>query len=320
VREAAVVAELAFTLLGEGVAHSGGLASASLGREVALVIVAVLEAALIAKLAVVLVTEVVALTGGTRGTGTTSTSSATSALRLADGAAGGVGVSAVIGEAAATGVAEVAAQLEAFAVVLGLLLQDELLSLLALNGLLASTILAARAAAATASSIDITLLLGGRGLLLALGLGGALALGSGLLLLLLLTSHVEVLALVTEAALSTAGEVAASLLLASLLLLLLRAVRDTLVLDTVKESAAVTEAALLLLLPVVAVTLGGVVTRGRLDLVTLGVLVLALGTEAAVSSVSERAADFLAGRAGSDSLRGSLLRFFGFGGGLIGHG
>jgi len=109
----------------------------------------------------------------------------------------------------------------------------------------------------------------------------------------LVACDVLVLAVLTEAALATVLEVTADLLFARGVFGSGDAVGCSLVLRAVEESAPLTESALFLLGPVVAVALGGVVTRRCVDLESSGVFVLALVFEAAFSIVSESPADLL---------------------------
>jgi hypothetical protein len=116
-----------------------------------------------------------------------------------------------------------------------------------------------------------------------------ISIGSGLLVGL----HVLVLAVLAEATLSSVLEVAAHLLLAGGVLGLRNSVRGALVLCAMEESTPLAKSALFALSPVVAVALGGVITRGSVDESTSRMLVLAVAVEAAFAIVSESAADFL---------------------------
>jgi len=106
--------------------------------------------------------------------------------------------------------------------------------------------------------------------------------------------NVLVLAFASESALASLAEVAADFLLAAGVLRSSNSVRGALVAGTMQEAASLSKSALLLLGPIVAVSLGGVVSWRGLNCSAGAVLVLAVLLESARAVVSEGSADFFA--------------------------
>jgi len=109
--------------------------------------------------------------------------------------------------------------------------------------------------------------------------------------------NVLVLAFASESALASLAEVAADFLLAAGVLRLSNSVRGALVAGTMQEAASLSKSALLLLGPIVAVSLGGVVSWRGLNCCARAVLVLAVLLESAGAIVAEGTADLLSGLA-----------------------
>jgi hypothetical protein len=278
VAESAVSSIFAFSSVLESVAHSLVLLL-GLAGQVALVSIAMSEAALITIFAgsVLLPSVAVACRFGTISTATTTRTTRARGFLLSTRFGFGIGVrsamavGALLSKAAVAFLREISADFDTVLVVLGSLV-------------LGLVLLASGLSLATTSSSSLGL---------AVGLVFAF-LGSLLLLGLLGAFYVLVLAAITVAASASLLIHAAHLLFTAGILSPLRTVGLTLVLSSMYESAAITKLAGLVLGPVVAISLGFVISLRHRNRFAFGVLVLAISSESALSViVAERSADLL---------------------------